>query len=102
MCVRSSSSNWSREVDFHLSRSESTQRAIKEHSSSQRALKRRSEGTQRALKIRVVPSEPKILRLVFMEYSKRVASESGGQCKMYKGLDDFCACDTANVREALG
>ena len=35
-------------------------------------------------------------------YSKRHASESGRQCKMYKSLGDFCACDTTNLRAALG
>ena len=36
--------------------------------------------------------------------SKRHTSEqdSEGQCRIYKGVGDFCSCDTANVRAALG
>ena len=63
--------NLSRAVNLHLSRSEhseSTQRALREHSeSTHRALRRHSESTQIALKIRVISSEPKILRLVQLE-----------------------------------
>ena len=50
--VRSFISNLFRAVNLHLSRSESTQRAIKQSESSQ------------SIKIRVIQSEPKILRLV--------------------------------------
>ena len=46
-CVRPSGSSLSRAVNLHLSRSESSQKAIREHS------------------YRVIQSEPKILRLVF-------------------------------------
>ena len=40
------------------------QRALREQAKSNQALREHSEGTQRTLKIRVIPSEPKILRLV--------------------------------------
>ena len=67
MFVCPSISNLSRAVNLHLFRSEITQKAI-------RALRKRSENTQKAIrvqwestqsiKIRVIQSEPKILRLV--------------------------------------
>ncbi len=40
------------------------QKTLRELSISNQALRRNSEGTQRELKIRVIPSEPKVLRLV--------------------------------------
>ena len=47
--------------------------------------------------------EPKIMNLFFYPVcSKRHTSENEGQCRNYKGLGDFCACDATKVRAALG
>ena len=59
MCVRASGSNLSNFIFLG-------QRAIKEKSSTQRTLRENLKSTQRGHKIRVIPSEPKILCLVFI------------------------------------
>ena len=68
-CVRFKlvySSQTSSAVKLHLSMAESNQRVIKHSESTERALREHSESTQKALKIRVISSEPKILRLVVL------------------------------------
>ena len=61
MCVRASGSNLSNFIFLG-------QRAIKEKSSTQRTLRENLKSTQRAHKIRVIPSEPKILRVVIFHF----------------------------------
>ena len=58
------SSSMSGALNIHLSRSESNQRVIIEQSeNTQRAIREQSKSNQ-SNKIRVIQSEPKILRLV--------------------------------------
>ena len=59
------------------------QRALREQAKSNQALREHSEGTQRALKIRVIPSEPKILRLVTSE-NPELKSNCNESRLMYK------------------
>ena len=59
------------------------QRALREQAKSNQALREHSKGTQRALKIRVIPSEPKILRLVTSE-NPELKSNCNESRLMYK------------------